>query len=54
MKKKRHKWFGGFKGATAWEAWVGPFWVRWPFIYYMKLGIWPKFGYDREWNKRVD
>jgi hypothetical protein len=36
-----------FKGATAWEGYIGPFWWRVPFWTYLKLGCWPEVGWDK-------
>lgn len=35
-----------FRGATAWEGYIGYLWFRWPYPAYMKLGICPKIGWD--------
>lgn len=37
-----------FKGATAWEAYIGRLWVRIPFWKYLTLGIMPQIGWDNE------
>lgn len=35
-----------FRGATAWEGYIGCLWFRWPFWAYIKCGCWPKIGWD--------
>lgn len=37
-----------FKGATAWEGYIGRFWWRIPFWTYLKLGIRPTIGWERD------
>ncbi len=44
--------FHAFKGATAWEVQIGPFWVQWPFLKYIRFRCWPRFG--REPNQEED
>lgn len=39
-----------FRGATAWEGYIGRFWWRIPFWTYLKLGIWPTVGWERGWE----
>lgn len=53
---------GAFKGATAWEWWIGPLWGRFEFPRYWtyrtgpskhhrRRWSWPlRFGWDKEWN----
>lgn len=38
---------GFFKGATAWEGYIGPFWYRLPFWCYLRCRVWPTVGIDR-------
>ena len=42
---------GAFKGATAWEAYVGHLWIRLPFWRYLKVGCKPKIGWDNGEDK---
>jgi hypothetical protein len=37
-----------FKGATAWEGYVGRLWWRIPFWTDLKLGCRPKIGWERD------
>lgn len=39
-----------FKGATHYEAQIGPLWVKWPLWRFLRIGCWPHIGWDKEWN----
>lgn len=40
-----------FRGATSWEFAIGPFWMTWPFWNFMRVGCWPRAGYEKEWRE---
>ena len=37
-----------FRGATSWEGYIGRLWFRWPFWVYIKLGIRPTVGWEKD------
>lgn len=39
---------GAFRGATCWEAYLGRVWITIPFPLFLRLGCWPRVGWDRD------
>jgi hypothetical protein len=37
-----------FRGATCWEAQIGPLWITVPYPRFLRVGCWPRIGWERE------